>query len=91
MSGTLSQATSEKYDRHQRTIERLDNSFIPFGLRFLLTLPEHKSILTNLRMTKGKRIGLRIAKNVLKALIDGTLYPESVRLLIQAEGETLIK
>lgn len=91
MPGTLSQATSERYERHQRTVEQLDQDFQPYDLHFLLSLPDHKSVLTNFSKTKGVMLGIRAAKEVLKALKSERLQPPQVRLWLASAGETILK
>ena len=68
MSGTISEQTRKQYDRHQRTVEELDAGFTPFQLRFLLSLPNHSSVLTTKKMDWGIYIGIRKVRLILKAL-----------------------
>lgn len=91
MSGTLSQATSERYERHQRTVERLDQDFEPYDLHFILTLPDQRSMLTNESMTHGLDYGIRDAKATLHFLKNGTLTGDCVTDYINRTGRRLIR
>jgi len=91
MPGTISQATHQRYERHQKTVERLDADLKPYGLHFLLTLPDHKSMLTNEPMTHGLDYGIRNTKATLHFLKNGTLTGDCVRDYIKRTGRELIK
>lgn len=89
MSGTISQETNRRYEQHQKTVEELDNQFIHYNLRFLLSLPKHESILTNKDMTRGIDRGIRHAKSILHSLENGTLNGQCVTDYILREGMSI--
>lgn len=91
MSGTMSQATSQRYERHQRNVERLDRELEPYHLHLLLTLPDHKSMLINEPMTHALDFGIRDTKSTLHFLKNGTLNGECVTDYIISKGRKLIK
>ena len=91
MSGTISEATHYRYKRHQETVEKLDADLEPYGLHFLLTLPDHKSMLTNEPKTHGLDFGIRKTRATLYFLKNGTLTGDCVRDYIKRTGLELIR
>lgn len=90
MSGTMSEATHYRYKRHQETVERLDRELEPYGLHFLLILPDHKSMLTNKKKTHGLDYGIRRARATLYFLKNGTLTGECVNDYIERTGRPIL-
>ena len=91
MPGTMSQATSQRYERHQKTVERLDEELQTFNLRLLLSLPEHKSVLTTVTRTRGIDFGIKSARKTLQALKEGSIIPQDVLNFITRKGFNILK
>lgn len=91
MGRTTSQETTRRYERHQQSVEALDSKFIAHKLRFLLSLPNHQSILTNESMTQGVNLGIRKARFLLKFINNYPAYLKAVNDYIKASGQKLIK
>ena len=90
MPGTLSAETARRYERHQQSVEELDRKLSPHGLRFLLSLPDHSSILTNKEKSKGIDRGIRHARAILHFIENGTITGDSVTDYINRTGRKLI-
>jgi len=73
MSGIISEKTMKKYQRHQEIVEALDKKFVPYKLRFLISLADHKQVLMIETLTQGKYIGMRQARQILKWLEEGQI------------------
>lgn len=91
MPGTMSLSTYQKQNRHQATVEHLDQQLHPYGLHFLLSLPDHKSILTNTSKDLGINFGIRDARKTLTALQNGTLTTKHVLRYILKIGFKILK
>lgn len=90
MGRSTSQETTRRYERHQQSVEELDVKLIPHGLRLLLSLPNHRSILTNKERSKGLEMGIRRARSTLHFIENGTLTGECVADYINRTGRTIL-
>jgi len=93
MGHTISEVTYKRREAQTKTVKRLDEQFQKYGLRLLISLPDHKQVIepADYRIRYTMKIKIREAKRLLEALEEGVINTRQVIQYIIKHGELYLK